>query len=89
MSEKKVLSQEEITELKELQATFKNLTEVSGVVEMQNYNIQIKKEQLKLNLQKLQEKEGDLAKKLEEKYGQGSISLETVKIERRSAMELP
>ncbi len=77
MSEKKVLSQEEITELKELQATFKNLTEVSGVVEMQNYNIQIKKEQLKLNLQKLQEKEGDLAKKLEEKYGQGSISLET------------
>jgi len=44
---------------------------------MQNYNIQIKKEQLKLNLQKLQEKEGDLAKKLEEKYGQGSISLET------------
>ncbi len=77
MSEKKVLSQEEITELKELQATFKNLTEVSGVIEMQNYNIQLKKEQLKLNLQKLQEKEGDLAKKLEEKYGQGSISLET------------
>jgi hypothetical protein len=77
MNEKKVLSQEEITELKELQATFKNLTEVSGVVEMQNYNIQLKKEQLKSNLQNLQQKESDLAKKLEEKYGQGSISLET------------
>jgi septal ring factor EnvC (AmiA/AmiB activator) len=77
MSEKKVLSQEEIDELKELQATFKNLTEVSGVIEMQNYNIQLKKEQLKSSLQSLQEKESDLAKKLEEKYGQGSISLET------------
>tara|TARA_B100002019_G_C21075769_1_gene501269 strand:+ start:234 stop:488 length:255 start_codon:yes stop_codon:yes gene_type:complete len=77
MSEKKVLSQEEIDELKELQATFKNLTEVSGVIEMQNYNIQLKKEKLKSSLQSLQEKEADLAKKLEEKYGQGSISLET------------
>ena len=77
MSEKKVLSQEEISELKELKKTFKNLTEVSGVVEMQNYNIQIKKENLKLNLQSLQQKEAELAKKLEDKYGQGSISLET------------
>ena len=77
MSENKVLTEEEITELKDLQNTFKNLTEVSGVVEMQHYNIQIKKEQLKLNLQSLQEKEVNLAKKLEDKYGQGSISLET------------
>ena len=76
MSEKKVLSQEEISELKELQTTFKNLTEVSGVVEMQNYNIQIKKEQLKLSLQGLQQEEAALAKKLEEKYGPGTISLE-------------
>ena len=43
MNEKKVLSQEEIDELKELQNTFKNLTEVSGVIEMQHYNIQLKK----------------------------------------------
>ena len=77
MSEKKVLSKEEISELKELKETFSNLTEVSGVVEMQHYNIQIKKEQLKSSLLKLQQKEGELAKTLEEKYGQGSISLET------------
>jgi|TARA_R110000822_G_scaffold68945_4_gene167748 hypothetical protein len=77
MNENKVLSQEEISELKELKSTFKNLTEVSGVVEMQNYNIQIKKEQLKLNLQSLQQREAELAKSLEDKYGQGSISLET------------
>ena len=77
MNEKKVLSQEEIDELKELQNTFKNLTEVSGVIEMQHYNIQLKKEQLKSNLKSLQEKEVILAKNLEDKYGQGSISLET------------
>ena len=77
MSENKVLTKEEIIELKDLQDTFRNLTESSGVVEMQHYNIQIKKEQLKSSLQSLQEKEGILAKKLEDKYGQGSISLET------------
>tara|TARA_R110002060_G_scaffold47665_3_gene58706 strand:- start:270 stop:524 length:255 start_codon:yes stop_codon:yes gene_type:complete len=77
MTEKKVLSKEEIVELKELQDTFRNLTEISGVVEMQNYNIQIKKEQLKSNLQELQERELVAANKLEEKYGKGTISLET------------
>tara|TARA_B110000285_G_C15067918_1_gene586240 strand:+ start:766 stop:1047 length:282 start_codon:yes stop_codon:yes gene_type:complete len=77
MSENKVLTKEEIIELKDLQGTFRSLTEASGVVEMQHYNIQIKKEQLKLNLQNLQEKEVILAKKLEDKYGEGSISLET------------
>jgi hypothetical protein len=77
MSENKVLTEEEIIELKDLQSTFRNLTETSGVVEMQHYNIQIKKEQLKSSLQGLQEQEEILAKKLEDKYGQGSISLET------------
>ena len=77
MSEKKVLSKEEISELKELKKTFNSLTEISGVVEMQHYNIQLKKEQLKSSLLKLQQKETDLAKVLEDKYGQGSISLET------------
>tara|TARA_R100000734_G_C3299293_1_gene90124 strand:- start:375 stop:629 length:255 start_codon:yes stop_codon:yes gene_type:complete len=77
MSEKIVLSQDEISELKDLKQTFNNLTEVSGVVEMQHYNIQIKKENLKLNLQSLQQREAELAKKLEDKYGKGTISLET------------
>ena len=77
MSKKIVLSEDEISELKDLKKTFNNLTEISGVVEMQHYNIQIKKENLKLNLQSLQQKEAELARKLEEKYGKGTISLET------------
>ena len=75
--EKKVLTQEEIAELKELKETFTQLTEVAGVVEMQSLNIKIKKEQLKLNLQDLQQKEAALAKSLEEKYCKGTISLES------------
>ena len=77
MSEKKVLTKVEISKLKELKETFNNLTEISGVVEMQHYNIQIKKENLKLNLQNLQQKETEFVKELEEKYGPGTISLET------------
>ena len=73
----KVLEKDEISKIQELKDRLKKITEVSGVVEVQNYNIQIKKEQLKSNLQELQRKESDLAKKLEDKYGQGSISLET------------
>ena len=75
--EKKVLTQEEIAELKELKETFTQLTVVAGVVEMQSLNIKIKKEQLKLNLQDLQQKEAALAKSLEEKYGKGQVNLQT------------
>ena len=56
MSENKVLTEEEITELKDLQSTFRNLTEVSGVVEMQHYNIQIKKEQFEVKFTKFTKK---------------------------------
>ena len=38
---------------------------------------QLKKEQLKSSLQNLQQQEISIAKELEDKYGQGSISLET------------
>jgi stress response protein YsnF len=40
-------------------------------------DLQLKKEQLKSSLQSLQQQEIAIAKELEDKYGQGSISLET------------
>jgi len=40
-------------------------------------NLEIRKEQLKNNLQQLQQQELVLAKELEEKYGDGTISLES------------
>mgnify|MGYP003625150558 FL=1 len=77
IKKEKVLAKEEISKIQELKDRLKRITEVSGVIEVQNYNIQLKKEQLKLSLQGLQQEEAALAKELEEKYGPGTISLET------------
>ncbi len=77
IKKEKVLEKEEISKIQELKDRLKRITEVSGVIEVQNYNIQLKKEQLKLSLQGLQQEEAALAKELEEKYGPGTISLET------------
>ena len=77
ISKEKVLEREEISKIQDLKDRLKKITEISGVIEVQNYNIQIKKEQLKLSLQGLQQEEAVLAKELEEKYGPGTISLET------------
>ena len=79
IKKEKVLAKEEISKIQELKDRLKRITEVSGVIEVQNYNIQLKKEQLKLSLQGLQQEEANLAKELEEKYGPGTISLETGK----------
>ena len=77
IKKEKVLEEKEISKIQELKDRLKRITEVSGVIEVQNYNIQLKKEQLKLSLQGLQQEEAALAKKLEDKYGPGTISLET------------
>ena len=76
IKKKQVLEKDEISKIQELKERLNTITEISGVVEVQNYNIQIKKEQLKLSLQGLQQEEATLAKELEEKYGPGTISLE-------------
>ena len=75
--EKKVLIEEEINKIKELKQQFKDLTDLAGETEVQIMNLQIRKEQLKFNLQNLQQQELVLAKELEEKYGEGTISLES------------
>ncbi len=75
--EKKVLTQEEIDKITKLKQQFEDLTGVAGNVEIQIMNLQLQKDQIKSNLQQLQQQEAVLAKELEEKYGQGQISLET------------
>ena len=67
IKKKQVLEKDEISKIQELKDRLKKITEVSGVIEIQHYNIQIKKEQLKLSLQGLQQEEATLAKELEEK----------------------
>ena len=75
--EKKVLTENEVSELKGLKQQYRDLTETIGIIEMQSLNLKLKKEQIKENLKSLQQKEIKLAKELEDKYGNGEISLET------------
>ena len=75
--EKKVLKEEEISGLKDLKKQYRDLTEATGIIEMQSLNLELKKEQIKEKLKSLQQEEIKLAKNLEDKYGNGEISLET------------
>ena len=74
---KKVLEKEEISKLKVLRQNFTDLTTTIGNIEIQIMNLEIQKDKLKENLLNLQKEESVLAKKLEDKYGEGSISLDS------------
>ena len=74
---KKVLEKNEISKLKELRQNFTDLTTTIGNIEIQIMNLEIQKDKLKENLLNLQKEEAVLAKKLEDKYGEGSISLDS------------
>ena len=75
--EKKVLTKEEITSLKDLKSRFQQLTLVLGETEIQIINLEFSKNNLKKQFADIQQQEMVLAKDLEEKYGKGSISLES------------
>ena len=77
MEEKKVLLEEEINKITSLRKRYTDLTEIVGNVEMQIMSLEIQKEKIKEDLKSLQNQEAVLAKELEEKYGKGSISLES------------
>ena len=72
----KVLTQEEITQLKAIQEKRFQLTEQFGIIELriQEYNLQ--KEHLVDELKKLRQEEITTGETLQKKYGDGSINLE-------------
>ena len=72
----KVLTQEEITQLKAIQEKRFQLTEQFGIIELriQEYNLQ--KEHLVDELKKLCQEEISTGETLQKKYGDGSINLE-------------
>jgi hypothetical protein len=74
---KKVLTQEEIQQVTKLREEFNSLTISAGEIEMQIINLQLQKEQIKDNFKKLQTQESVIVNEFEEKYGKGTISLET------------
>lgn len=74
--EKKVLTKEEIQSLTDLKSKYSQLVNVLGEIEIQKMDLNLRKEQIKSNLISIKEEEIKIGKELEEKYGNGTISLE-------------
>lgn len=75
--EKQVLTADEINELKSLQKQLNDIQILVGETEVQIMSLQIRKDQIKEKFKVLQQEEYVLAKKLEDKYGNGTISIES------------
>ena len=71
------LTEDEIKDLTEVRTNFQKTTLIIGETEIGIINLKGRKEDLIAALRKLDEKQSELAKKLEDKYGKGSISLYT------------
>jgi hypothetical protein len=77
MSEQIQLSQEELENIKQLQTTQQNLINNFGQVEYQLQVLETQKDKLIESLAQLREEEINLGKTLTEKYGNGSIDIES------------
>ena len=74
--ETKVLTQEEITNLKSVREKRIQLTENFGVIELRIQEFNLQKETYKEEFKKLRQEEIKLGETLQQKYGDGSIDLE-------------
>jgi predicted nucleic acid-binding Zn-ribbon protein len=74
--ETKVLTQEEVTQLKTIQQERYAIVDTFGVLEIQLQELEIRKKTLKNEYQKLKQREESLGKQLQDKYGDGTINLE-------------
>jgi predicted nucleic acid-binding Zn-ribbon protein len=81
IKEKKVLTEEEIKELKELKTDFDSLIYSLGTIEAEINVLENSKIDIKKRLVDLTNKEKSVAKKLEDKYGAGKLSLDTGEIQ--------
>jgi len=75
--EKKVLTQEELQEVKDLQIENSNLISQFGELEVVIQNLSLKKEELIIKLKELKDKEVKIGQILQNKYGDGNIDIET------------
>ena len=73
--ENKVLTQEEIAQLSELEQNRSELIFKFGTLEFQIQEIELQKEILKKQMLELRQTELNLAQNLQSKYGEGAIDL--------------
>lgn len=74
--ENKVLTQEEIQQLKNIREKNAQLVEQFGFIEYQLQILFLQKEELSKNLKEVKSLEVVLGKQLQDKYGDGTINLE-------------
>ena len=71
------LTPDEIKDLEDIRSDFTSITSMIGEVEINTEGLRIRKLDLLAGLKKLDEKQGEIKRKLESKYGKGTISLDT------------
>ena len=74
--ETKVLTQEELQQIKDIQQEKLILTDQFGLLEYTLQDLEQQKHQLKITLSNLKQRETELGKILQEKYGDGTINIE-------------
>jgi stress response protein YsnF len=74
--ENKVLTQEEIQQLKDIREKNTQLIEQFGFIEYQLQSLLLQKEELSNNFKEIKSLEIILGKQLQDKYGDGTINLE-------------
>lgn len=70
-------TEEELKSLQELQGTYQQITLAMGQLSLSKIGLEAREEALKTTLGETQTKENELAKTLTEKYGKGSLNIET------------
>ena len=71
------LTEDEMKELTDIRTAYQNITSVIGDIEVNIESLKSRKEELMNKVKKLSEKQNDINRKLENKYGKGNISLDT------------
>ena len=74
--ETKVLTQDELQQIKDIQQDKSVLVEQFGIIEYRIQDLKQQKQSLKSALSDLKQKEIDLGKMLQERYGDGTINVE-------------
>jgi predicted nuclease with TOPRIM domain len=75
--EKKVLTPEELTSLKDLKNKYNQVSLNLGRIEIEFISLSEDKEKLKTEFNNLKNQELNLVEQMKVKYGEGTISLET------------
>ena len=77
MADATKFSEEELKSLQELQVTYNKITMSMGQLALSRLGLDSQEEQIKTALTDTRTKENELAKELTDKYGKGSLNIET------------